>query len=659
MPFWWRRRKRYWWGARRPYYKRRYQTKRRRRKRRPLYRNRRRRTTGRRRRRKYKVRKKRQTLPVRQWQPDKIVKLKVKGVSVLVLGADGKQYQCYTNEEKTWTAPRTPGGGGFGVEKYSFQYLYEEQRFGNNIWTRSNIGTDLVRYLGVQFTLYRHPETDFIVKYDRNLPMVINKLTYPNSHPHSLLLGRHKKIIPSRITRPNGRNTIRFKVKPSKVMLSKWFFQETIADTGLVLLTAAACNLNYAHMSSFGQNTIINVFALNLAFYKNGNWGQSLSTRYDPYNTPPETLTFSAQGYSGQQTFNRPKDYAQSIDYTTGWFNTKLLNATSFTTSLALPVLAFSYNAALDDGIGNNVWFKSTFTQDYSKPTKDTDLIISNMPIWKALYGFTDFVKSVKTDPNFLDSYVILIESRYVLPFSSHSTGNYWLPIDATFIKGQNPYNSPLFENQKKKWFPRVKHQTETINAFVKAGPYIPRYDQDKRSTWELHGFYKFFFKLGGTFTEETAVADPKKQGTYDTPTKIKEALQIINPKKQKAAAMLHSWDYRRGQITASAIKRMCFDQETDTDFQTDADQYSPPQKKKKTGKTLPYPPKEKEDLQTCLLSLYEEDTFQETQDPSNLKELIQQQREQQRELKYNILRIISDLKQQQQLMQLQTGIIN
>ena len=586
--------------------------------------------------------------------------MKVKGISVLVLGADGKQFQCYTNEEKTWTPPRTPGGGGFGVEKYTLQFLYEEQRFGNCIWTKTNIGLDLIKYLGVKFTCYRHPETDFIVKYDRNLPMVINKLTYPNSHPHSLLLGRHKKIIPSKITRPNGKNTVKFRVRPSKVVLLKWFFQEIFSTTGLVQITAAACNLNYAHIASFSQNQIINVFALNLAFYKNGDWGQ-FATNYIPYVGVPTEIEYKTAGVATVQTMTKPENYQAAIDYTTGWFNSKFLQATAITDpeQLAVPTQAFSYNAQLDDGKGNNVWFKSILTKDYNKPTKDTELIISGLPLWKALYGFTDWVKAVKTDPNILDSYVLLIESKYVLPFSSHGTGNYWLPLDTTFIKGQNPYGAPVFEQQKKNWFPRVKHQLETINAFVKAGPYIPRYGQDKRSTWELHAFYTFFFKLGGTFTEETTIADPAKQGTYVTPNLIQETLQIINPQKQKAAVLLHSWDYRRGALTSSAIKRMCYDQETDTDFQPDTETYIPQKKKQKIGKTLPYPPKEKEDLQSCLLSLYEEDTYQDSPQTQTIKDLIKQQREQQNQLKYNLLKVISDLKQQQQLMQLQTGIIN
>lgn len=657
MPFWWNRRKRWWRGARRPWYKR---TRYSRRYRRRIYKNRRRRPTRRRRRRRRtKVRRKRQTIPVRQWQPERIVRCKIKGISVIVLGGEGKQFQCYTNEATTWTPLRTPGGGGFGVEKYTLSHLYDQYKFGNNIWTKTNILTDLVQYLGCKFVFYRHQYVDFIVKYSRNLPMTIEKLTYPHTHPQALLLSRHKRIIPSRVTKPHGKNRVIIKIKPTRVVLKKWFFQETFDTTGLCSIYAAACDLNYPHIGATSQNQIITLFGLNQSFYSKGNWGAVVATGYQPY---PAVTTFQYKTAASKQTetFNKPTTYDKSVSYTEGWFNPKLMQLTEYVTQpqLAKPVLAFRYNAQLDNGKGNSVWFKSILTEDFSKPKVDSDLIISDMPIWQALYGFTDFIKAVKPDPNFLASYILVIETRFVEPFSSHATGNYWVPIDTSFVTGKGPYNTPIGDYTKTKWFPTVKNQQESINAFVKAGPYIPRLQDEKKSTWELHAFYQFYLKWGGTYTEETQVADPSKQGTYVMPSFIQEKLQIVNPAKQKAAAMLHCWDYRRGLITQSAIKRICEDQPTDTDFQTGSESSQPLKKKKKTTKELPYPPKEKEELQKCLLSLYEESISQEIPQTQNLQELIQQQQQQQQQLKYNILKIISELKQQQQLLGLQTGLV-
>ena len=80
----------------------------------------------------------------------------------MVLGAEGKQSICYTPVKTQYLPPKAPMGGGFGVEKYTLSYLYEEFIFHNNIWTKSNITKDLCRYLYCRFTFFRDPRTDFI-----------------------------------------------------------------------------------------------------------------------------------------------------------------------------------------------------------------------------------------------------------------------------------------------------------------------------------------------------------------------------------------------------------------------------------------------------------------------------------------------------------------
>ncbi len=166
------------------------------------------------------------------------------------------------------------------------------------------------------------------------------------------------------------------------------------------------------------------------------------------------------------------------------------------------------------------------------------------------------------------------------------------------------------------------------------------------------------FFKFGGSELPEPDTVDPEKQGTYEVPSKIKSAVQIINPQKQNACAALHSWDYRRGVITSTAYKRMLENQETDTEFEYPTEQ--PPQKKKKTqyGNALQRADQETEEIQDCLLSLCEEATFQNFQE-ENILNLIQQQQQQQQHLKQQFLTLLSDLKKKQRALQLQTGLLD
>ncbi len=153
-----------------------------------------RRTARRRRRaRRKKVRRKKQKLFLQQWQPDTIRKCKIKGTGIHIIGGNGAQFNCFTPNRFNWTPPLMPGGGGFGVETYSLQHLYNEHKLQNNIWTQSNKNLELVRYTGCWFKFYRHETIDFIVQYSRQLPMSLEKYTYPDSHPNSLLHAKHKK----------------------------------------------------------------------------------------------------------------------------------------------------------------------------------------------------------------------------------------------------------------------------------------------------------------------------------------------------------------------------------------------------------------------------------------------------------------------------------
>ncbi len=184
MPFWWNRRRKPWYGRwryrQRRYKKRKTFRRRRRRPRRPLRRRRRRR-------RRYKVRKKKQTIKITQWQPDSIRKCKIKGLGFLVGGAQGAQFYCYTNQKADYTQPKAPGGGGFGCEVFSLEYLYKQWEAHKNIWTSSNDYKDLCRYSGCRFTFFRHRDIDFVINYERQPPFNLTKDTYANIHPQNLL----------------------------------------------------------------------------------------------------------------------------------------------------------------------------------------------------------------------------------------------------------------------------------------------------------------------------------------------------------------------------------------------------------------------------------------------------------------------------------------
>lgn len=652
MPFWWQRRKRFWWGKRRPYYKRRKYTKRKRR----FYRPKRRRAPRRRRRRRKKVRRKRQKIPVKQWQPSYITKCKIKGIQLFLLGAQGKQFVCFTDDKYSWTPPKAPGGGGFSAELYTLQYLYHEYIEGNNYWSRSNSTKDLVRYTGGYFKMYQHDKTDFIIYYDRNPKKEIDKYTYANMHPKELLLRKHCTILHSRKRKNYGKLYKKIKFKPPKKLQTHWHFMSEFAERPLIALTVAAVDLTHSYLSSVDTNQLISIYTLNTDWYQAPNWGKKTNTAWEPFSTIAKQLTVTYEnGQTKTINMSNLSTYNQSVAYDTGWFRSDLLKAWKVQQMNNIPINALRYNPTIDDGTGNAVWLVSILKDKYDRPTVDKTMIVEGKPLWQLLYGYLSFLQKAKPDDNILKNYILCLSSPAIYPYKT--TKDYHVPIDSTFINGKGPYEEYLTTKDKELWFPTVQHQQQSINNIVQCGPYIPKYGRDRESSWDLHGSYHFFFKWGGDEIDNQDVYNPTQQVTYETPDTIRQAIQISDPSQQIPQTIVHAWDIRRGLITPTALKRIRENLPIDEIISTYSD--AEPKKKKRKNNNIPYQEQESQEIQNALQALFEKDTYQEPQDHQQLLNLIEQQHQQQNLLKFNLLQLIADLKKQQKAIQLHTGLLH
>nr|UHK05105.1 MAG: ORF1 [Torque teno midi virus] len=655
MPFWWGRRRKFWFGRRR-FRTRRNKRWNQRRRRKPYTRRRPRRLARRRRRRKYKVRRKKKKIPVMQWQPDSIRKCTIKGLGLLVLGEEGKQMDCYTTDRYRFSLPRVPYGGGIGVENYTLKYLYEEYRFKNNIWTHSNIGKDLCRYLGSKFTFYRHQDTDFVIAYSRQPPHDINKYTFPSCHPQQLLLEKHKKVLLSHRTKTNGKYTLKMRIRPPKQMITKWFFTKSFCEFSLLLLKASACNFNYSYMAGKSPNRCITIKSLNTVWYAHTNWAVKFPSGqgYLPYSGVPTTLKVTDQRGT---TTDYTTTSGQNVTYDHGYFGTKLLTATKVqagTTAAAIPVIWARYNPSEDTGEGNLIYIVSTLQDGWDVPRVDKNLVLENMPLWLGLYGLYSYIKTTKP-LDFLQQAVVVLKSKAIRCDTQIGGCDKYVVIDQPFIDGKKPYNLPITTREKTLWFPDMYWQHDTLNAIVESGPYTVKYSEELYSNWELKYKYNFYFKWGGPQLPEGEVKNPQQLQDYPVPDTIHGRIQITNPEKQSTETIFHPWDQRRGYIKESALKRMYEHLETDSDFQPDAEM-SPKKKKKILGAALRNPQEETQEIQKCLLSLCDEATCQDQE--TSLEHLIQQQRHQQQQLKYNMLKLLFELKEKQKMLQLQTGML-
>lgn len=670
MPFWWRRRRKPWFGR----YKRKRFTYRKRRPRRRIYRRRRTRTARRRRRkRRYKVRRKKQKIVLKQWQPESIKKCKIKGIGPLVLGAEGCQYRCFTTYKFEWTNPKTPGGGGFGVELFTLQHLYNEYLAKNNIWTTSNNYYDFARYTGCEFTFYRHPETDFIFAYDNQPPFTINKYTYMMVHPVNMLQRRHKKVLLSTATKPNGRLTKKIKIKPPKLMSTKWFFQEEISKYGLVTIAATACNFRYPWMGCCNENLIITLDYLQPGFYKHSEWAQAHTQAYNPNGFAGTKISTSLYYWyyddrgveqKWQMTdFTGTNPYNASVSYERGWFSPYVLKAhlvtktSDKTQPLGMtPCGSLRYNPALDTGQGNKVWVASTVAGTWGVP-KDEDLVMENYPLWMIFFGYTSYIKQIKSKTTPFQGNMLCVQSKALYRVRGIDTTPFYPILDRSFIKGKGTGGTDPIKFSGGTWYPSMFSQRDSVSQIVNCGPYIPKYNETKQSTWQLNYFYKFYFKWGGTYPPDATAANPQTKPTYDVPDHQQETVQIVNPIKQDYNTIFKPWDYRRGSITKTAFKRMFDHLPTDGSLSTDSSNCSSPPKKRKAP-LLQDPKEENKKIQACLLSLCEEPTCPD-QTEENLHLLIQQQYKQQQQIKLNLLHLISDLKQKQRTILHSTGLLN
>lgn len=580
------------------------------------------------------------------------------------MGGQGRQYICYTDNKYRWTPRLAPGGGGFGVEKYTLQYLYSEFQRGNNYWTQSNKYLDLVRYTGCRWRFFRHQHLDFIVVYDRNYPMLLEKYTYPYTHPYSLLKMKRRILIPSMLTKPHGKNYKDIKIKPPRQLSTRWFFQEPFRDTGLLQLHSAVCDLRYSHLGCCNANQLITFRYLNLDMYSTAGWGNPTNPTtaslpwYKPNRNQAQLRTVKVGDKTVTVNQHTETDYKQTVDRVKGWFQYAYMSATSVVdpTQANTPTKIARYNPTRDTGEGNKAWFLSVTNSKFDPPTTDKDLIVEGLPLWQLLFGFPDFVIKKKGDTTYLQTYVLVVQSHAIEP--GGSANNKYIFIDENFALGRAPYNSDISSYMDTHWYPCYTYQQETINNIVSSGPYMPKLDNQKLSTWELKSTYKFYFKWGGADLPEPEVANPKDQATYDVPTKLFQAVQIADPSKQTAAKTLHLWDFRRGLITSKALKRICQDTESDESLYSDTEEIPKKKKKALQENALPVLHQETQDLQECLLSLYEEPTCQD-QEEQNLQQLIQQQQQQQQHIKQQLLKLIAHLQYKQSQIQLHTGILD
>nr|UGV35082.1 MAG: ORF1 [TTV-like mini virus] len=576
MPYYWRRNYlRNYWRRRRRHWPRTWRT-------RPLIRRRRRR---------YRVRKrffpkKLKTIRLREWQPRTIKLCKIKGFIPLIIC--GRDRQTFNFMQYYQSIPRVgePSGGGWSSIVFSLGALYQQFERLMNWWTKDNDGLPLARYLGSKFTFYRSWDTDYIVTWQTCPPMTDTEHKHLNSHPYRQLLSKKNITVPNLVRHQYKHNYIKKRFPPPSLLTNKWYFQQDICNTNLLMLTTTAVNLDQFWIPNNEVSNTITFLSLNTNIFQNPNFhdpggtlGYQPKTTYilwaDDHNsqhTPENFTNFIYLGDANKYTYGKtqhnnqtPPQPSQSWgnpfyrDHTHRdtvlYYTTKMPTAYTDNTTpktRADPIyITCRYNPLADTGHGNEVYFKSTSISKNPIHTPETnpDIHISGFPLWLILWGWPDWIEKSKPINQIYLNYYIVIKSDFITPKLPG-----YVPLDAFFTQLQQDQESLLTETDKNYWHPRWAYQQKTINQIGNSGPATPKIN--KSQSIQVNARYTFYFKWGGCPAPMQHIKDPCEQPKFPVPNNIIQTIQITDPATEKTT-LLYDFDQRRDELTATAAKRL------------------------------------------------------------------------------------------------------
>lgn len=487
MPFW-----------RRPYYQRRWRYHRRRRPRRYF------RTTFRRRRR-YRVRHRRfrrklKKIPILQWQPPTIKKLKITGLYQLFFCTNERVGNNNTLYLDTIAPFHLPSGGSFSLTQFTLENLFDQHVRLRNWWTKSNDVLPLVRYFGCTIYCYYQQNVDYIIAYDNNPPMKASRLTYNGTQPSVMQLMRHRKVISCKMYNRKRKPYKKIKIPPPSQLKNQWYFQSSIADIPLVNIIASACSLDRWYANSKAITTTIGFTTLNAKVFTNHDFKNNNTYGYKPkptewlYGLPNGNRNLSQikigqciylgnshdYGYGTQiqqfigttPTTAKWNEYFSKKDHWGNPFMTDYLDYTRITvktTSSPQEILAkittgtsidlnktltnigtfiltnepflinCRYNPYNDKGTGNEVYFlpiDNKAVNDWEPMIDKPELIAKDLPLWALFWGLPDWHRRAGTITSIDTHGITVFKTTYIFP----KTEKYYVPIGKYFLRGSSQY---------------------------------------------------------------------------------------------------------------------------------------------------------------------------------------------------------------------------
>nr|UGV42672.1 MAG: ORF1 [Torque teno virus] len=625
MAWWWWRRRRPRWRRRR-WRTRRRRPIRRRRARRPL---RRRRGRVRRRRRGWKRlyrrwrrgrrRHRRKKLVMTQWNPSTVVRCFIVGYLPLVITGQGTSAKNFASHIDDIAYPG-PYGGGISSMRFTLRILYDQFLRGQNFWTKSNEDLDLARFKYSRWKFYRHKTVDFIVTWETSAPFTDSLVSGPHQHPGILMLTKKKLLIPSFLTKPKGKSTVKVTITPPKLMVDKWYPQTEFCEVTLLTVHASACDLRFPFgspqtdticiqflvLSSAYTNTLsilpdqldentFKVFLTNNMVNKQTvlntlatpfilKWPAPVKKPGTPQGTQPpqkpdsqdgdqiyENFTYEQWKSNNDAWFQKAQAAYDNVHSQYGRPTTKALECK---TGIYSPIFlspqrlnpqipglynTITYNPLTDKGEGNKIWADPlTKTNSTYEPPK-SKYLIENLQLWAAVSGYADYCTKASKDDSFIYNYRVVIQCPYTVPqlFTHTQPNKGYVPYGNDFGWGRMPGgNTYIPARWRGRWYPALWNQQQVLEDIFMTGPFAYRGDE-KQAT--LTAKYSFKWLWGGNRIFQQVVKDPcsHQQDQAVGPSRKPRTVQVFDPRYQAPEWSFHAWDLRRGLFGRSAIKRV------------------------------------------------------------------------------------------------------
>nr|UGV38207.1 MAG: ORF1 [TTV-like mini virus] len=550
-------------------------------------------------------------LTLKEWQPEKINKVTVKGLYPLFMCTKER----INNNMIQWldsVAPHDfPGGGGFSIMQFTLQALYEDFIKARNWWTRSNCMLPLIRYRGVTLKFYRAEKFDYIVHIHRCYPLKATDELYMSTQPGIMGLTKRAIHIPCRQNSANKKPYKRVRVKPPTQMQTGWHFQKDIATFPLLILTASSTSLDRYYLSSNSISTTIGFTCLNTKLFQLHDWQGYPTTGYHPNNTmyfwgtttgdsnPALKDLIYLGGTSkyeeGTTVEGHYENYATTPGYWGNIFHPEYLTKTNYVFKTTKPVneivryikdahetskvneynemsllnepllVECRYNPFNDKSTGNKTYIVSNLSDhtQWQPPADKPAVLRENMPLWLTIWGYLDFIRkaNIVSQPDI--NYILVLQSQFI---TSTPKLEFYVPIDPNFTSApaHSPYQQHLNASDTLHFYPKITFQIQTANLIGTTGPGTIKLQNNQ--SCEAHFEYMFHFKLGGCPAPMDKLCDPTEQPKYPIPNYKQQTPSLQSP-TEAIQTFLYNFDERRGLLTKKATQRITKDYGTEKDL--------------------------------------------------------------------------------------------